>query len=257
MGRIMALDVGTKTIGVALSDPSGLIAQPLTTLPRRAGKEFDELTRLVAMYDVETIVVGYPKHMNNTIGERVQMAEAVGKHLNKRLSLPVVYWDERLTTQAAERLLIAADMSRRKRKEVVDKLAAQLILQNYLDAQRAQGGMNMAHNHDHDHDHEHDHEHEHDALEIDENIIYIADEDGTEKPYEILTQIDDEDSGKQYILVAALDEDEAGDDEDEENVLAFRYEEDEEGLTLYPIETDEEWALVEEAFQTLIEEEEI
>lgn len=251
MGRIMALDVGTKTIGVALSDPSGLIAQPLTTLPRRAGQEFHELTRLVERYDVERIVVGYPKHLNNTVGKPVQMAEAVGKHLTKRLSVPVVYWDERLTTQAAERMLIAADMSRRKRKEVIDQLAAQLILQNYLDAQRAQGGLNMVHDHDHEHDHEHD------ELEIDENIIYIADEDGTEKPYEILTQIDDEDSGKQYILVAALDEEEAGDDEDEENVLAFRYEEDEEGLTLYPIESDEEWALVEEAFQTLIDEEEI
>ncbi|MBE3596125.1 MAG: DUF1292 domain-containing protein [Hydrogenibacillus sp.] len=113
------------------------------------------------------------------------------------------------------------------------------------------------HDHDHAHHHDHDHDHEPELDDFDDNVIYIADEDGTEQAYEILTQIDDEDSGKHYILVAALDgAEEEGEDESEE-VLAFRYEEDEEGMTLYPIETDEEWALVEEAFQTLVDEGEV
>ncbi|QZA32282.1 DUF1292 domain-containing protein [Hydrogenibacillus sp. N12] len=116
-------------------------------------------------------------------------------------------------------------------------------------------GHDHAHDHPHDHDHDHDPEFDLDFDDIEENIIYIADEDGNEQAYEILTEIDDEDSGKRYILVSALDDGEDDGDEEADEVLAFRYEEDEEGgMTLYPIETDEEWALVEEAFQTLVDE---
>lgn len=116
-------------------------------------------------------------------------------------------------------------------------------------------GHDHAHDHPHDHDHDHDPEFDLDFDDIEENIIYIADEDGNEQAYEILTEIDDEDSGKRYILVSALDDGEDDEDEEVDEVLAFRYEEDEEGgMTLYPIETDEEWALVEEAFQTLVDE---
>ncbi|MBE3562978.1 MAG: Holliday junction resolvase RuvX [Hydrogenibacillus schlegelii] len=138
--RIMALDVGTKTIGVALSDPLGITAQALETVRRSGGGEFDRLGALIARHGVEAVVVGLPKNLDNTPGKMAEQARAVGRHIARRFGLPVIYWDERLTTVAAERVLLEADLSRRRRKDVIDALAAQFILQHYLDARRAQGG---------------------------------------------------------------------------------------------------------------------
>ncbi|HEM5037688.1 TPA: Holliday junction resolvase RuvX [Streptococcus suis] len=135
--RIMGLDVGSKTVGVAISDPLGFTAQGLEIIPIDEEKgEFglERLTELVEQYKVDKFVVGLPKNMNNTIGPRVEASQAYGDLLTERYKLPVDYQDERLTTVAAERMLIEqADISRGKRKKVIDKLAAQLILQNYLD----------------------------------------------------------------------------------------------------------------------------
>ncbi|WP_156011054.1 Holliday junction resolvase RuvX [Streptococcus ruminantium] len=135
--RIMGLDVGSKTVGVAISDPLGFTAQGLEIIPIDEKKgEFglERLTELVSQYKVEKFVVGLPKNMNNTSGPRVEASRAYGDLLLERYKLPVEYQDERLTTVAAERMLIErADVSRSKRKKVIDKLAAQLILQNYLD----------------------------------------------------------------------------------------------------------------------------
>ncbi len=135
--RIMGLDVGSKTVGVAISDPLGFTAQGLEIIPIDEAKgEFglDRLTELVDQYKVDKFVVGLPKNMNNTSGPRVEASQAYGDLLAERYKLPVDYQDERLTTVAAERMLIEqADISRGKRKKVIDKLAAQLILQNYLD----------------------------------------------------------------------------------------------------------------------------
>ncbi|WP_155972744.1 Holliday junction resolvase RuvX [Streptococcus ruminantium] len=135
--RIMGLDVGSKTVGVAISDPLGFTAQGLEIIPIDEKKgEFglERLTELVSQYKVEKFVVGLPKNMNNTSGPRVEASRAYGDLLVGRYKLPVEYQDERLTTVAAERMLIErADVSRSKRKKVIDKLAAQLILQNYLD----------------------------------------------------------------------------------------------------------------------------
>ncbi|HEM4930467.1 TPA: Holliday junction resolvase RuvX [Streptococcus suis] len=135
--RIMGLDVGSKTVGVAISDPLGFTAQGLEIIPINEEKgEFglERLTELVEQYKVDKFVVGLPKNMNNTIGPRVEASQAYGDLLTERYKLPVDYQDERLTTVAAERMLIGqADISRGKRKKVIDKLAAQLILQNYLD----------------------------------------------------------------------------------------------------------------------------
>ena len=125
--RIMGLDVGSKTVGVAISDPLGFTAQGLEIIQINEEKGefgFDRLSELVKEYRVDRFVVGLPKNMNNTSGPRVE----------ELFNLPVEYQDERLTTVAAERMLIEqADISRNKRKKVIDKLAAQLILQNYLD----------------------------------------------------------------------------------------------------------------------------
>ncbi|CYV34268.1 Holliday junction resolvase RuvX [Streptococcus suis] len=135
--RIMGLDVGSKTVGVAISDPLGFTAQGLEIIPIDEEKgEFglERLTELVEQYKVDQFVVGLPKNMNNTSGPRVEASQAYGDLLTERYKLPVDYQDERLTTVAAERMLIEqADISRGKRKKVIDKLAAQLILQNYLD----------------------------------------------------------------------------------------------------------------------------
>ena len=135
--RIMGLDVGSKTVGVAISDPLGFTAQGLEIIAIDEAKGefgFDRLKELVAEYKVDRFVVGLPKNMNNTSGPRVEASQAYGQQLVEIFALTVDYQDERLTTVAAERMLIEqADISRGKRKKVIDKLAAQLILQNYLD----------------------------------------------------------------------------------------------------------------------------
>ncbi|MCK1215179.1 Holliday junction resolvase RuvX [Streptococcus uberis] len=135
--RIMGLDVGSKTVGVAISDPLGFTAQGLEIIPIDEEKNsfgFERLSELVKQYRVDKFVVGLPKNMNNTSGPRVEASQAYGKKIEDLFHIPVVYQDERLTTVQAERMLIEqADISRGKRKKVIDKLAAQLILQNYLD----------------------------------------------------------------------------------------------------------------------------
>lgn len=135
--RVMGLDVGSKTVGVAISDPLGFTAQGVEIIPINEDKgEFglDRLAELVKNYQVTKFVVGLPKNMNNSLGPRAEASQAYGELLIERFDLPVDYQDERLTTVQAERLLIEqADVSRNKRKKVIDKLAAQLILQNYLD----------------------------------------------------------------------------------------------------------------------------
>lgn len=135
--RIMGLDVGSKTVGVAISDPLGFTAQGLEIIriDEEAGEfGFERLEELVKQYKVDKFVVGLPKNMNNTEGPRVEASKAYGDKINELFNIPVAYQDERLTTVQAERMLVEqADVSRGKRKKVIDKLAAQLILQNYLD----------------------------------------------------------------------------------------------------------------------------
>lgn len=135
--RVMGLDVGSKTVGVAISDPLGFTAQGLEIIAinEDAGEYgFDRLAELVKTHQVSKFVLGLPKNMNNSIGPRAEASQAYGEKLVELFGLPVDYQDERLTTVEAERLLIEqADVSRGKRKKVIDKLAAQLILQNYLD----------------------------------------------------------------------------------------------------------------------------
>lgn len=135
--RVMGLDVGSKTVGVAISDPLGFTAQGVEIIKiNEEAKEFgfDRLGELVKEYQVDKFVVGLPKNMNNTEGPRVEASKAYGDKIKEIFNLPVDYQDERLTTVQAERMLVEqADVSRDKRKKIIDKLAAQLILQNYLD----------------------------------------------------------------------------------------------------------------------------
>lgn len=134
----MGLDVGSKTVGVAVSDLLGWTAQGVEIIPidEEAGVfGLDRVQELVAEHEVVGFVLGLPKNMNNTLGPRAEAAQAYGKMLATKFNLPIDFQDERLTTVEAERMLVEqADASRKKRKQVIDKLAASLILQNYLDA---------------------------------------------------------------------------------------------------------------------------
>ncbi len=138
MGRTLGLDVGTKTIGVAVSDEMGWTAQGLSTLARRGlAADLEALRRLAAEWDVERVVIGLPKNMNGTLGPQAAAVLEFAEAVKAALGLPVVTWDERLSTVAANRALLEGDVSRRKRKAVVDTVAAALILQGYLDRQAA------------------------------------------------------------------------------------------------------------------------
>ncbi|OXL85106.1 Holliday junction DNA helicase RuvA [Paenibacillus sp. SSG-1] len=133
--RIMGLDYGDRKIGVAVSDMFGWTAQGLEVVERRRdGAEMQRIADLVREQEVEEIVVGLPKNMNGSIGPRGDICIAFADQLRDMLNLPVHLWDERLTTVSAERTLLEADVSRKKRRQVVDKMAASLILQNYLDS---------------------------------------------------------------------------------------------------------------------------
>jgi len=137
MKKIMGLDYGDRRIGVAVSDVFGWTAQGLEVIERRReGAELDRIALLVKENEVGEIVVGLPKNMNGTIGPRGEICMEFASTLRESLSLPVHLWDERLSTVSAERALLEADVSRKKRKQVVDKMAASLILQNYLDSKR-------------------------------------------------------------------------------------------------------------------------
>lgn len=133
--RIMGLDLGTKTIGIALSDELGITAQPVKTLKRKGiASDIKELLKLADTHDVISIVAGLPVNMNGTTGSRTEQVLAFVDRLKASTDLKVIMWDERLSTVAVTRVLVDGDMSRKKRKEVVDKMAAAYILQGYLDS---------------------------------------------------------------------------------------------------------------------------
>ena len=135
--RIRGRDFGSRTVGVAVSDGLLLTAQGVETIERKdenkLRKTAARIEELVKEYEITTIVMGLPKNMNNTEGERVEKTKAFGEMLERRTGLPVVYWDERLTTVAAEQVLMESGVRRENRKAVIDKIAACFILQGYLD----------------------------------------------------------------------------------------------------------------------------
>ena len=135
--RLMGLDYGSKTVGVAVSDPLGLTAQGVETVWRKQENKLRQtmarIEELISEYQVERIVLGYPKNMNNTVGERAVKSLEFKEKLEGRTGLPVVMWDERLTTAEAERTLMETGVRRENRKQFLDQMAAVLILQGYLD----------------------------------------------------------------------------------------------------------------------------
>lgn len=136
--RIMGLDYGSKTVGVAISDPLCITAQGIETIERKEEnklrKTLARIEELAKEYEVDRIVLGFPKNMNNTIGDRAQKSLEFKEMLERRTGLSVIMWDERLTTVEAERTLIESNVRRENRKKYVDKIAAVFILQGYLDS---------------------------------------------------------------------------------------------------------------------------
>lgn len=136
--RILGLDFGSKTVGVAVCDPLGITAQTVETITRKDENKLRQtlarIEALIGQYEIERIVLGYPKNMNNTLGERAMKTEEFKASLERRTGLPVILWDERLTTVAAERVLMESGVRREHRKESVDQIAAAMILQGYLDS---------------------------------------------------------------------------------------------------------------------------
>lgn len=132
--RILGLDVGQKTVGVAISDPLGFTAQGITTIRRtKKSEDIEVVKRICDEYSVETIVIGLPKNMDGSIGFAGEKIQEFSELLKEVVDLEIVFWDERLTTVAAHRAMLEADLSRGKRKKIVDKVAATYILQGYLD----------------------------------------------------------------------------------------------------------------------------
>lgn len=140
--RILALDPGTKRIGVALSDELGWTAQPLETYERRSvAADVAHIQQLVDRHEVKRIVMGFPVRLDGTLGPAaLQVQEFIGQ-LEQTVTVPIVTWDERMTTKAAEEILIQANMSRRKRKGAVDRVAAAILLQSYLENLGSDGGV--------------------------------------------------------------------------------------------------------------------
>ncbi len=136
--RVIGLDYGSKTVGVAVSDPFGWTAQGLETIRRKEENNLKStikrLEELIKVYDVKSIVLGFPKNMNNTAGERADKTLHFMSRIEKELDVPVIMWDERLSTLGAKRTLLEADISRNKQKKVIDKMAAVFILQGYLNS---------------------------------------------------------------------------------------------------------------------------
>lgn len=139
--RVLGLDVGSKTIGIAVSDPLGITAQGLETIRRKNKRQdFDQLAKIISDYEVSEIVVGYPIRLGGTEGAQSLKMRVFAEELREKFGLPVHLWDERLTSSQANRILREAEISLEKRRRAVDRLSAVLILQNWMDARRAAGG---------------------------------------------------------------------------------------------------------------------
>ena len=235
--RIMGLDYGSVTVGVAISDTLLLTAQGIETIRRKQENKLRQtlarIEQLIEEYEVEQIILGYPKNMNNTIGDRCRKTEEFAAMLERRTGLEIKLFDERLSTVAAHNAMIEADVRREKRYEVVDTVAATVILQNYLDF--------LAHTTNHE---------ETFLLFIkgkrmeDNKLITFTLEDDTEIHLEVIeeTKI----NGVNYLLVV--------DKEEEDSAMILREEHsDEQEITYIPVEDDDELQAISKVFSELLE----
>lgn len=242
--RIMGLDVGDKWIGVAVSDETGLIAEALKPVRRKnLPDDLNELNRLANAWNVGQIVVGLPLNMNATVGPQAEKTLQFVQRLKDRVLRPVSTWDERLTTQQAERILIQQDVRRERRKSVIDGLAAALILQAYLDHQRMVRSREETQMAD-------DKDLEAGFAEEEDEIITLTDDEGKEHEFVVVDVI--EVNSKEYAILLPIDTEE---DEEAEAVI-LRLEKDADGDdVLVDIESEEEWEQVAQAYEELLDDE--
>lgn len=236
--RILALDVGTKTIGVAVSDPLGLIAQPVETI-QRGKRELTRLVELIEEYDVEEIVVGLPRRTDGSLGPEARYVQEFASRLECKLKagwplVDIVFWDERFTTVQAERVLLEADVSRAGRREVVDQVAAGFLLQSYLDrrikthpcGKDKQDQFKLVKRR---------------GAVMNEETIVLVDEEGLEHNFTLyrILEVDD----VRYALLVP-------EEEPDEGIVAFRLEVDEDGEdVLVMVEEDDEFDRVVSALE--------
>lgn len=255
MGRILGLDIGDKRIGIALSDPGQRIASPHSVYQRVGfGPDTRFFLSLVKQLDVAYIVSGLPYNMDGSLGGQARKVQALCDKL-REAGLEVRYMDERLSTWEAEAALIEGGMRREDRRGVVDKVAAALILQSYLDAQPSEQDMARGGTTANKEDKPVD-EHNKDlpetevfeeAYDEDSNIVELTDEDGVTTAFEYQATI--ELDGNEYVVLMAPPEDE--DDEDEGGVVIMKIDQDEEGEDIYvPVEDE---ALLQEVFDLFLE----
>ncbi len=260
--RSLALDIGDKTIGIAASDLLNLTAQGVKTIKRTSNKEdLRQLGEIIKKYDAENLVIGYPKNMNGTEGERCEIVKKFAEKISKSFpNVNQIFWDERLSTVAAEKNLIAADVSRAKRKQVIDKMAAVYILQGYLDSLNQKGNITMAKNNQ-----VKDFENNQEEFFDDEEgiLVEMTDEEGNVYYYaeEMIIPVGDE---RFAILVEVHnDEDEehehhchCGECEDEDcdcgDVIIAKIVLNEDGEEEYIEPTDEEFEAVQDAYEKLM-----
>ncbi len=256
--RSLALDIGDKTIGVAASDLLNLTAQGVKTIKRTSNKEdLRQLGEIIKQYDAEILVIGYPKNMNGTEGERCEMVKKFAEKISQAYpNVKQVFWDERLSTVAAEKNLIAADVSRAKRKKIIDKMAAVYILQGYLDNLNLKGSISMAKNNQ-----VKDFEQE-DFLDDEEDILVeMTDDEGNVYYYaeEMIIPVGDD---RFAILVEVHEDDEehehhchCGDEDcecEEGDVIIAKIILNEDGEEEYIEPTDEEFEAVQDAYEKLM-----
>ena len=256
--RSLALDIGDKTIGVAASDLLNITAQGVKTIKRTSNKEdLRQLGEIINQYDAEILVIGYPKNMNGTEGERCEIVKKFAEKISKAFpNVKQVFWDERLSTVAAEKNLIAADVSRAKRKKIIDKMAAVYILQGWLDS-NSKESFNMAKK---DFDNE-------EFFDEDEDIIVeMTDEEGNVYYYseEMIIPVGDD----RFAILVEVHEHEDGEEEHEHHchcgecgdececgegdVIIAKIVLNEDGEEEYIEPTDEEFEAVQNAYEQLM-----
>ena len=230
--RYLGLDLGSKTLGIAISDLTETLATTLTTLNFK-DEDYDKLVLMlepiIKENAIDKIILGFPKNMDNTIGERAEITLAFKQKLENAYNLEVILQDERLTSVISNQVMIMADMSRKKRKKKVDGIAAQLILQSYLDKIK-KGWLNME----------------------EKNTFKVMDDNGKEVVCEVLFTFDSEETKKSYIVYTDNTTDEKGN----VKVYASVYKPESTTTELLPIETEKEWKIIETILESIQEEQE-
>lgn len=236
--RLLALDVGDRRIGIAVSDALGITAQPVQTYYRKGyGPDMKHLSALAKEYETDTFLCGLPRNMDGTEGFQAQSVRAFAAQIEKA-GFTVLFWDERMTTMSAQRTLIEGNMRREQRKEKVDMVAAVVILQSYLDAQETKMQMKSE-----EQAMEKQFENE---MDMDDTTVELVDEDGQSVRFEHLMTLEHE--GELYVMLTAL---EATPDNDEDEVFILKISKDDQGEDCYVTVDDED--VLQAVFEQFVE----